>query len=154
MLARSFLFASIVIWMEACSFSHYVDLTNNSNSSVTVTYKLRPVDSNQQIPMFTDRPGVWRKQARTTDTTVTMNPADSLIKFTLSPGDRGDIGWCANCTMQRLVRKGARDAMDRMNLYWMCIEQGDKARTYAPHELLQLATKTRRKLTVLSIGAL
>ena len=148
----------IVLGIGGCSFVHQVLVENVSDAPVTISYKLRPTDHFHG--MFFDRLVIMRKQGREEyrDTTTVMNPVDSVVTFTLAPGDRTTIAWCMNCSMESLLREGAVDpwavnGLDRINLYWLHIEQNGKAQTYTPRELLDIATKKKLQLTLFRIEA-
>jgi hypothetical protein len=109
--------------------------------------------------MFMARPVVWRKQGKEAvrDTSVRMDPTDSVITLTLAPGDEALLAYCMNCTMEGFTHEGSMDAWadepgrTRLNLYWMRIEHRGKARTYTPSELVLEVTKSRMQYTVLRV---
>lgn len=154
--ARGALLTMVALVLCGCSFVHQVRVENTSDAPVTIAYKLRPDDA--FFGMFFDRLVIMRKQGKETirDTTTVMNPADSVVSFTLAPGDRTVIAWCMNCTLEGLLSEGAVDAWarnghDRVNLYWMRIEQSGTSRTYSPRELVALATKKKLQQTLFRI---
>lgn len=156
MRARVLVFVLIVLGIGGCSFVHQVRIENVSDAPVTIAYKLRPTDHFHG--MFFDRLVIMRKQGRemVRDTTTVMNPADSVVTFTLAPGDRTTIAWCMNCTLEGLLSEGAVDVwavngLNRVNLYWMRIEQNGQAQTYSPQQLVALATKKKTQLTLFRI---
>ena len=155
---RLFLLASVVLGIGGCSFVHQVRIENVSDAPVNIAYKLRPTDHFHG--MFFDRLVIMRKQGREEyrDTTTMMNAVDSVVTFTLAPGDHTTIAWCMNCSMESLLREGAVDpwavnGLDRINLYWMRIEQQGHAQTYTPRKLLDIATKKKLQLTLFRIEA-
>lgn len=156
MRTRMLLILMVVLGAVGCSFVHTVRLENISDSPVTIAYKLRPTDEFHGL--FFESPMILRKHGReqVKDTSTVWNPADSVVTFTLAPGDMTYIGRCINCTLPALLREGAVDpwavnGLDRINIYWMRIEHAGESRTYAPRELLELATKKKLARTVLSI---
>lgn len=154
---RSVLMALIVLSATGCSFSHTVRVENISDAPVTISYKLeRPF--NLRSGMFADRPVILRKVGKQfqPDTSIAMNASDSVVIFTLAPGDRTTIGWCMNCTMESSLQPGAVDpwterGRTRVNISWLRIEHGGWAQTYTPHDLLDIATKKKLHQTLFRI---
>lgn len=77
----------LLVLLVGCSFTHTVRVENMSDAPLTISYKIRP--GSWKYGMFTVRPVVWRKQGKEAvrDTSVRMDPADSVITLTLAPGD-------------------------------------------------------------------
>lgn len=146
----------LALW-AGCSFTHTVRVENVSDAPLTIAYKIRP--GPWKHGMFMARPVVWRKQGQEAvrDTSVRMDPADSVITLTLAPGDEALLAHCMNCTMEGFTRDGSVDAWadepgrTRLNLYWMRIEHRGTVRTYAPRELVQEVTKNKLQRTVLRV---
>lgn len=147
----------MVLLLGGCSFTHLVLVENVSKAAVSITYKIRP--ALWQHGLFAPRPVVWRKHGKelVADTTIRMNPADSLISITLGPGEEALLGHCMNCTLEVLTTHGGTDPWadangnSRLNLYWMRIEQEGTATTYSPTELVAMATKNKLQRTLLRL---
>ncbi len=146
-----------MILLVGCSFTHRVLVENVSKAAVSITYKIRP--ALWQHGLFAQRPVAWRKQGKdlVADTTIRMNPADSLIAFTLGPGEETLLGHCMNCTLEVLTTHSGTDPWadangnSRLNLYWMRIEQQGHTTTYTPTELVAMATKNKTSRTLLRL---
>lgn len=153
---RPLLYLPIALLL-GCSFTHQVRVENVSDAPVTIAYKIRPAP--WQHGLFTNRPVVWRKQGKEAvpDTTIRMNPADSVVTITLGPGEEAHLGRCMNCTLEALTREGITDPWadqngnTRLNLYWMRIEQRGEAVTYTPQELVGFAHKNKLQQTLLRL---
>lgn len=154
---RLMLRLTIVLLICSCSFAHRVLVENASEATVSITYKIRP--ASWQHGLFAQRPVAWRKQGKdmVADTTIRMNPTDSLIAFTLGPGEEALLGHCMNCTLEVLTTHGGTDPWadsngnSRLNLYWMRIEQQGNTTTYTPTELVAMATKNTTSRTLLRL---
>ncbi len=151
------LFYLPIALLLGCSFSHQVCVENVSDAPVTIAYKIRP--ALWQHGLFSTRPVAWRKQGKPSvpDTTIRMNPADSVVTIILGPGEEAVLGHCMNCTLEVLTREGIsdpwadRDGNTRLNLYWMRIEQRGEAVTYTPKELVEFAAKNKLQRTLLRL---
>lgn len=151
------LFLAAGMLLVGCSFSHVVRVENVSDAPVTLAYKIRPAP--WQHGLFTTRPVALRRNGRETvaDTTLHMDPADSVVTITLGPGEEAVLGHCMNCTLEVLTTHGGTDPWadadgnSRMNLYWMRIEQGGEVRTYTPKELVEGVAKNKLQRTLIRL---
>ncbi len=147
----------LALLLVGCSFHHEVRVENVGEEPVTIVYKIRPAPWVHGL--FAPRPVVWHRsgKAMVLDTTCLVNPADSIVSFTLGPGDEALLGSCMNCTLEVLTtHEGSDPWMDnegnsRLNLYWMRIEHAGKSTTYSPKELVALAAKNKLQRTLLRL---
>lgn len=149
---------AVLFCFAGCSFTHIVSLENRSSEPVTIAYKLEffsiPISRNHAHPgFFTTRPGIERKQGSdfVPDTTVRVNPADSVVTFTLAPGERAAIARCVNCTYEGMSDGGGGYAYNRMNMEWLNVTRAGTTTTYTALSLLELAQQQKTHATLFVI---
>lgn len=138
------LLLAIVITLWSCQVVNRVRVQNDTGSPIELAYKIRPMGYE----------GVFFEQAiakrGAQNDTLLMNPADSLITFTLQPGQQAILG---DFGPPHPTRKGAtktRHEPHRMNLYWLHLTRNGTTTTYTPDELLRTAKQERLSLILLS----
>lgn len=139
---------------SGCSFMHMVRLENKGKEPVTVSYKLNSAD--RYTGVFLSSPMVMRKQngKHVPDTTIAINPLDSVVRFTLGPGDRTVIAYMRNATLENSMPPHplANVGNKRSNLIWFRVEHSGRVQTYLPEQLMELAVKSKMQQTVLRVS--
>ncbi len=139
------LILAVAVMLWTCQVVNRVRVQNDTDSPITLAYKIRPMGYE----------GVFFEQAiakrGAQNDTLLMNPADSLITFTLQPGQQAILGDCRECSHARTVDEiNGTPGTHRMNLYWLRLTRNGITTTYTPDELLRTAKQERLSLILLS----
>lgn len=138
------LLLAIVITLWTCQVVNRVRVQNDTDSPITLAYKIRPMGYE----------GVFFQQAIAKrcaqNDTLLMNPADSLITFTLQPGQLAILGDFGPPDRTRSSATMKAQHEPQMNLYWLRLMHNGTTTTYTPDELLLTAKQEMLSLILLS----